>query len=226
MKYLSIFVFINTLLLACTHVNSTIEPEIYPQQFPGFNFSNKANQVVLLSDYEYQTLKGEVLNISNCRQANDIALSSIADFEYFRFKLLLLSCKAIDKHNTATASKRSYFPAKIQADFYNQLPADIVPLLSKADLSQRQGKSIASFYKDEKLNLESPNTTKLLTSEDEIFFTLLARGDFTNDGIEDLLIQSEWYARNAHGKHADLLILSRFQQNAPISIWWRLNALK
>ena len=83
--------------------------------------------------------------------------------------------------------------------------------------------SVKSYDSNTQITLEKENTFKLLTKEDEVYLTLLARGDFTNDGFEDLLIQAEWYARNAHGKHVDLLILSRLDKDGTVEIDWRLN---
>ncbi|PCH59748.1 MAG: hypothetical protein COC05_06260 [Gammaproteobacteria bacterium] len=224
MKKLFIIPPIAVFLLACSTSNNMIEARLYQQQFPGFAFTSNlgANQPAL-SNHEYQSLDAEKLVISSCKQANGIDISKIADYDYFRFKLLLVSCKAIDKYSTASAANANNFPLKLDTSFISQLPATITPLLSKADALKKQGMSVKSYDSNTQITLEKENTFKLLTKEDEVYLTLLARGDFTNDGFEDLLIQAEWYARNAHGKHVDLLILSRLDKDGTVEIDWRLN---
>lgn len=201
-----------------------IDTKLYQEKFPGFGFVSQSDiSQPALSNYEYQSIEGGKLVVTSCKQANGIDISKIADYDYFRFKLLLVSCKAIDKYSTASAAHATNFPSKLGTNFVYQLPAAISPLLSKADTIKRQDLSVKSYDASTQITLEKENTFKLLTKEDEVYLTLLARGDFTNDEFEDLLIQSEWYARNAHGKHVDLLILSRPDKGRPVEIGWRLN---
>lgn len=213
-------------LLGCS-INSEIKgAKLYQEHFPGFSFSTTSNTPQpSLSGYEYQIVGDKKLVITSCEQADGVDISTIADYDYFRFKMLLVSCVAIDKYSTATVAQENSFPSKLDKAFIYQLPATIVPLVSKADGIQRQGQSIKSYDPDTQITTEKENSFKLLTAEDEVYLTLLARGDFTNDGREELLIQSEWYARTAHGKHVDLLILSRPGDGGAVEISWRLNKL-
>ncbi|MCF6322741.1 MAG: hypothetical protein L3J89_00195 [Gammaproteobacteria bacterium] len=203
-----------------------IDAKLYQEQFPGFSFVSQLDiSQPALSNYEYQSIEGGKLVITSCKQANGIDISKIVDYDYFRFKLLLVSCKAIDKYSTASTAHTNNFPSKLNTNFIYQLPAAITPLLSKADTIKRQDLSIKFYDASIQITLEKENIFKLLTKADEVYLTLLARGDFTSDGFEDLLIQSEWYARNAHGKHVDLLILSRPDKGRPVEIGWRLNSI-
>lgn len=221
----SFFIFVALVFLtACSTSKELSDTNLYQEQFPGFVFENKSDRIhSVLSGYEYQAIEGEKLVITNCEQAGRIDISTIADYDYFRFKLLLVSCIAIDKYSTASAAHINNFPSKLDENFIYQLPAAIIPLLSRSESIQRQGLSIKSYDASIQVTVEKENTFKLLTKEDEVYLTLLARGDFTNDGFEDLLIQSEWYARQAHGKHVDLLILSREDGDGAVKISWRLN---
>ncbi len=226
MKILITFFLTQMFLLGCSTNGEIKDTKLYQENFPGFSFSTKSDiPQSMLSGYEYQLVEGEVLVITSCEQADGIDISTIADYDYFRFKILLVSCIAIDKYSTATAAHKNNFPSKLDEAFIYQLPATIVPLLSKAEGTQREGQSVKSYDANTQITTEKENSFKLLTTEDEVYLTLLARGDFTNDGLEELLIQSEWYARTAHGKHVDLLILSRPDDSGAVEISWRLNKL-
>ncbi|WP_156905253.1 hypothetical protein [Neptunomonas japonica] len=203
-----------------------IETKLYQQHFPGFTFaSHSDSSQPELSNYEYQPLDNEKLVVTRCKQASDFDISKIPDYDYFRFKLLLVSCKATDKYLKASNAHSTNFPAKLDVELISRFPAEVTPLLSKADLLDKQGMTYKIYDASTHITREKNNTFKLLTKEDEVYLTLLARGDFTNDGFEDLLIQSEWHARNAHGKHVDLLILSKLDKDGEIDIIWRLNNL-
>jgi len=222
MKKLFIIFLTLAFLLACSISSNTIDKKLYQEQFPGFGFVSQLDiSQHTLSNYEYDSLDGGKLVMTSCKQANGFDISKIADYDYFRFKLLLVSCKAIDKYSTASAARTNNFPSKLDTKFIYQLPVAITPLLSRADTIKKQDLSVKSYDIRTQITLEKENMFKLLTKEDEVYITLLARADFTNDGFEDLLIQSEWYSRNAHGKHVDLLILSRPDKGKPVEIGWR-----
>lgn len=227
MNKLLIFLIFSFLLVACKKTDEQIEPSIEKSEFPGFDFSKSGvNTDATLSNYEYQTIDGKSISITSCKQALNLDISKIAEFEYFRFNSLLLSCEAIEIYSRAKSSSNSYFLSGFLKEFYGQLPADVIPLLSKADQSQRQGKTLLGYDKNTSISIEKPHAAKLLTNEDEIYITVLARGDFTEDGIEDLMVLTEWFAINAFGKHADLLILTKTDKDQTEAINWRLRTFK
>ncbi len=154
MKKLFIVSLTPVFLLACS-VNSMIDPRLYQQQFSGFDFtSHLGDSQPALTNYEYQSLNGESLVVTSCKQANGIDISKIADYDYFRFKLLLVSCKAIEKYSTVSAASSNNFPFKLDTGFISQLPASITPLLSKADHLKRRGISIKFYDGSAQITLE------------------------------------------------------------------------
>ena len=216
-------VLFNFALIGCVSADGTIQPVVNKQAFPGFEFSQGiSNRNRNLSGYQYQTIKGDTVDIHSCQQARDMDSAAIPEFEYFRFQQLLLSCQAMERFGKARVSDTTYFPASLDLKFFQQLPASAAPLLSKADRDQRKGKSFMAYDKNTRVTMEDEFTAKLLSDDDEIYITLLARGDFTGDGIEDLLVKSEWYARNAFGKHLDLLVLTRTDDRQAARIDWRM----
>ena len=222
-----IVILINMALVGCAIASNQISPDIAIEEFPGFKINQKhISTNPTLSDYQYQSSKGGAIDIHSCKQAKALDISIIAEYEYFRFQQLLVSCEAVAKYARARPSAISNFPARFDKKFFARLPATVEPLLSKADLAQRAGKTFIQYSRNTMISLENANTAKLMTPEDEIYITVLARGDFNNDGVEDLLIKSEWYARNANGKHIDLLILSKNAKNTPTHIEWRLQSIK
>ena len=222
-----ILVLMNALLVGCAIAGDKIPPQILPQAFPGFEFNQKAGNVnPTLSGYQYQSVKGGTIDIHNCNQARELDSKRIPEFEYFRFQQLLVSCLAVNRYTMARPSSTNYFAPAFNKMFFAQLPATTAPLLSKADLAQRQGKTFMQYDIKTLITMQDAQTAKLLTAEDEIYLTVLARGDFTHDGVEDLLVKSEWYARKAYGKHVDLLILTKTSKNAPVKIAWRMKPIK
>lgn len=219
---LFIAVLLSTFQLSCTAANNDISPNLNKDAFEGFTIIPTK---ISLEGYEYKKGNRKTISFNSCKQALDYDISNIAGHDYFRFKLLLVSCKAVNKYKNAKSSTKTFFPAELTSNHYKFFPALSTPYLSKTEYQQRQNKTINQTYKSLKITSKN-NTATLITKEDEIYVTILARGDFNNDNIEDLLVSSEWYARNAHGKHTDLIILSKIGKDKAIEIDWRLNTIK
>lgn len=218
MKKIIITSFILSLLSTSIYADD-FKRELYKEKFPGFNIKNKSH--VILNDYNYKSSTGVEFNVSTCKNANNINLSKVADYDYFRFKLLLVSCKAVDKYSESIAANSSHFPKNIDIDFVDQLPASIVPQLTESQLKKSDSETIESFYKRPQVSKDKNGTFKILSDDDEIYLNILARGDFDKNGTEDLLLETEWYARNAYGKNADLIVLSKVKKNSAMKVIWR-----
>lgn len=198
-----------------------LKKKIYTVQFQGFHLSDLSD--VTLSGYEYKYQTGQTFSLNSCTKANRIDVSKIADYDYFRFNLLLISCEGLKKYLNAAASNISHFPEKLSVGFIEKLPISIFPQLSKSEFKRNYGKTIDSFYKKTRISKNKNGTFIILTDDDEIYLNVLARGDFNKDGFEDLLIETQWYAQKAYGKYADLIIISQKNKGSAAEIIWRLN---
>ena len=221
-KSLLVAIFLSTFQLACTAASNDIPPSLNKDAFSGFTISD---QKILLEGYDFKNHDRKVIEFNSCKNTIDYDINDIASHDYFRFKLLLVACKAVNKYRTAQNSSSTFFPAELDNKFYENLPALTTPFLSNTEFTQRENKSIQRAYKSLKTTSKN-NTATLITDDDEIYITVLARGDFNNDKIEDLLVTSEWYAKHAHGKHTELVVLTKTGKDAPIKIDWRMNKPK
>ena len=209
---------------ACPGNSKSILPTINSSGFDGFSIKDNSDYGnVKLSGYEFKSADGKTVTYNTCTEVTGSKESGIAEYELFRYRLLLNSCQALKKYSSAKASTETYFSAQFDANLISDLPATSAPLLSKTQEEARAGKTVKSYFANGQLSLEKNGSVKVLTEEDEIIYTLLARGDLTNDGVEDLLVRAEWYARKASGKHVDLLVLIKTAKEKPVTIGWRLN---
>jgi len=210
------------LQLSFAAANNEILPHLNESYFQGFSI-NADN--IQLRGYKYSISRRKEISFSTCDEALRYDISKIPEFEYFRFKLLLVSCHAVNLFNTATTSSHTFFPTSLTENNIKEFPALTTPYLSKTEHSQRKNRTIEFAHKQMNISSDS-NQTKILTKDDEFYIHILARGDFNNDNIEDLLVSSEWFARHSFGKHTDLVILSKTDKDKPISVQWRLNKQK
>ena len=223
MKILILFFSIQ-LLLACglpVHSESRI---IFKDAFSGFKMDKNATPSFKKTNFKFEN--GKNIQLDNCSQVLKLNHENLAEYEVFRFRLVKLDCKALDKITRSDSFKKSYYPRSLNVTFFKKLPAASVPLLSEHDYSDRQEKTLGDLGENMQFYRENNHSVKIVTPADEYYISVLARADFNNDGIEDLLIKSEWYARHAHGKHADILIITRKSDNLKSVIIWRANKVE
>ncbi|WP_152594069.1 hypothetical protein [Vibrio vulnificus] len=120
------------------------EKILFHEYFPGFLFSKTSDTVIGLNGYEYALLTNENLVVKTCEQAGQIDIATVADYDYYRFKLLLTSCIAIDKFSTAVASQGNNFPQDIDSEFIYQLPPTIKPFVNYRDFLRHSNRNMAS----------------------------------------------------------------------------------
>ena len=206
---------------SCVFSKNKIPPNIKKTSFSGISI-DKNSKEIKLKDAIY-TVKPRIDNeFTNCKEVINFSYEKIIPFEQFQFKALTALCIAVNKYKNSNYSESSFFPSTLTNADIENLPALTTPYINSYEYNTRINKTIKQAH--EKLTISNVNSrTKILTEEDELYIDVVARGDFNNDKIEDLLISSDWYARNAFGKHTDLVILSKESKDKPVTIIWRLN---
>jgi len=88
-------------------------------------------------------------------------------------------------------------------------------------LEKRTGKTLKEHESFLDISIIDKNRAEVLTQTNEITFDIMARADFNGDGIEDLLVRTLWYVRDAFGKGTNLFILEKTSSTGPILLTWR-----
>lgn len=220
----SLLALTSLLTAACFASGNSPTKRLDRSAFQGFTIVEQGQQLrTQLSGYEFQLKGGQSIEPESCEEADHIDPEALADYDYFRFRLLQTSCIAVALYSRAETAQSGSIPHVVDEQFVKRFPASATRILSEADLQQKEGHTIGSLYADANFSSDNKNTIRVITDDDEYYFTTLARADFNLDGVEDLLIRAEWYARNAHGKHVDLVILSQQTHQGPLKIEWRFS---
>ncbi|GAB2586091.1 hypothetical protein [Nitrincola alkalisediminis] len=158
----------------------------------------------------------EVVSISSCNEylsRQYDGLSTVLEYEYAYFRMIATMCHAGDlivRAQPPTATSLSYpLDGKMLPQ---QLPAEVAFVASEsyradllrnpkvqtwADVLEVLDNQIVEF------SSESPNQFHFETDDGEITqISLIARGDFTGDGLDEILILAESYFRMAVGGYS------------------------
>lgn len=207
---------------SCADSYISRKPELYTKSIDFIKPGDSIATTVFDEKLDFTAKGRKDVYFNSCNDLLVYNFQNIATYEQFRFKLIAASCTAIYKYLNAKPSKSSFFPTDFSNDFILNLPANITPIINAYMFNQKKEKTIKQAFNIEKIQIKN-NSFNVLSPEDKLYIDILARGDFNNDGVEDLIISTAWYARNARGKVNDLVIVTKKAEDQSMEITWRMH---
>ncbi len=214
--------------VSCSTINiEPLQSEFNYKTFCGTVSKDISKYEDVILDSELTGKDGKNIYFDRCSQIDLIDEDDIKTSQYHIYKSIKLKCKAIKLYIEKGAhAKRTFFPKKITKAFIESLPATIGPVISEHLLSMRNGKTLAEYELSEyesslDISIIDKFEAKVVTKVYQTTFKIMARADFNNDGVEDLLARISWKVREAFGKGSDLFILEKKSTDEPILLTWR-----
>lgn len=206
---------------ACIAKSSISYPKFFNSaEFVGFVSINGDSNTVML-DYDLDGADGNPVLFKNCNDVKRTPETAVATHQYHLWRLMQLNCKAAAMINNASASTQSHWPSTFDYAFIAELPATAIPDLGGNSLDGRKG-----LLKDAEPSLEitsiDSHSAEVIGGGDlAITYVVMARGDFDQDGMEDILLRLDWNIVTAFGKGFSLLLLAKPDFSAEAEIVWR-----
>ena len=219
-----IIISVASLLNGCTNIQSKKQSIGYFNEaaFTGLVALPKTGTDIPL-DYDLTKPNGENLHITSCEQVKGFTDTSMDASQYTLYRLLALNCLAAEEFLLGQDATTSFFTEQSLVNIISNLPAMAVPDLGGDGLSaKREGRILIDYEK--LLNPTASNPTEVKVElEDKMMadYTLMAKKDLNNDGIEDLIISIGWYILDAFGDGTTLIAVSKTSESSPIEILWR-----
>jgi len=216
--------------------------EVYPVQwFSAFTMtqwlvkktpvSNQQDVQALLEkpwEYPFKLINlqtQEVFSADNCHQILPIItqVTTYKPYEFQLFSKLAAMCVATESIvNARPAQYSALSDFKLDADFPVHAPKNLAPILSSSE-SQRvlQDKAIVSWADVEPVGLvskegEHPVVYAMLAAFQEL--SLVARGDFNHDNIEDILLYTMDYVVGGSHVAYKLFWLTKTDADSPLTL--------
>lgn len=190
--------------------------------FPGLTSASRPlDYATAKLDYELESATGQPIRFSTCSQVQSTNEADIASPSYPLFRLLSLNCQALKLYTASTVARQSHLPPTQTVPLVKLFPADAVPRLNDEDLARRRGHTLSSCEHNLVASTKEDGSVCVRTETDEITYTLMARGDFNGDGIQDFLVRVEQTTQGTPDIAADLLLLTRTSPQGPVVIIWR-----
>lgn len=190
------------------------------EKFVGLASSASASYEEIALEYELENRKGDIVRFTSCTQVETTEANEIVESQYSLFKLLSLNCLALKRYSSSTNAEKSFFPVRLNKTLVAAFPATAMVKLSESDMAKRQGKTLADYEHSLDISIAGDGSAKVITPEDEITYQIMARADFDEDGLEDLLMRVDWRARAAMGRGSDFVLLNRKTKSGPVTVVW------
>lgn len=170
-------------------------------------------------NYSLEQVDGTELAYRSCEHVSTLNGETIAEKAYVYWQLLHVNCTVAKWFFEAKKPIESYLNTDLSEQFFNLLPAQAIPDLGGQILEQRSGKTIGEYEKSLKIKARKENhISVVLEGGLAIDYDIMARGDFNNDGIEDIALRLNWSIIDAFGSGVSSLQITRTGIDQPISI--------
>ena len=230
------------LIVACTQNGSVPAENVYPVQwFSGFTMTEQlAKSVPVQNQHDVQSLLGQiwyspfklinvhtkkVFSTDRCSQILPYItqLQPVGENEIYAYAELAALCVATKSIATARPTKYSALSTfKLDAEFPRHVPKNLALIISVSEWKKiAQNKRIVSWARAETVKFVSKDgeyRAKYAMTGAYQEVSLIARGDFNNDGIEDLLLFAQSHVVGGSYAAYRLFWVTKKNTSSPITL--------
>ena len=195
---------------------------INPEPAEGVNFDYQAMD---WSFYlTFTAINNDEIPAANCYELEFINPYQLKDATYTDWQKITATCAAAKAHFRAPEQSTSYWPENFQAIKLSTFPATAYPYTGTENLHINKANNLLiDDNNTQSIAITTENTQALTTEKIEATYTLLSRGDFNNDNIEDLFIQIDWTLKDDGFKDSDWIVMTKNSfDSQPYLLWRRL----
>lgn len=204
--------------VACASSSEAERPRFFNSaEFPGLVDGAPTSYEGAKLDFELHSRSGGALHIKSCPQVAALDVNRLLPSNYPQYRLLAINCEALKVFTQSRSATRSFLPPALTVSLIESLPATAVPTAGDEDRARRQGKRLAAFAPDLDITVTEPDAAVVASTEGELFYVVMGRGDVDDDGSEDLLLRVQSRANDALGAGVALFIVSRRSEHGPVT---------
>lgn len=157
--------------------------------------------------------------LQSCMEIDATAINSVIEREANLLIGAKLDCAIAKQYINAKPATSSYLPKPLTLDYLKQFPANVIPSFNEQQERNAQRKTLGELNINEN-NTVQDNVFEILLNDVLIVkITEIARADFNADGMEELMIMTEWVVKDSgDGEGVDLLVIEG-KEHKPKIIW-------
>ncbi|APX06647.1 ATPase [Vibrio campbellii] len=173
---------------------------------------------------ELRRVSGDTKSVSNCKDlsnASSAGFTAAKAYEYGAFKAYLTQCQTWSEMAKLAASKRSYISKfKLDDRFPTLAPSALAFVISNE--SAEKAKTLSTWDEVDHIQrtqVASPVRAEYFDATDGFqVITIVAKGDYNADGIEDIVIEKENSVLSGSYSSSHGYVLTRMSEQALFTV--------
>ncbi|GAB7227209.1 hypothetical protein VrSk94_08900 [Vibrio rotiferianus] len=175
-------------------------------------------------ELELRRASGDTKLVSNCKDlanASSAGFTAAKAYEYGAFKAYLTQCQTWSEMAKLAASKRSYISKfKLDDSFPSLAPSTLAFVISNE--SAEKAKTLSTWDEADRIQrtqVASPVRAEYFDATDGFqVITIVAKGDYNADGIEDIVIEKENSVLSGSYSSSHGYVLTRMSEQALFTV--------
>ncbi|AUD77891.1 hypothetical protein CW740_01020 [Kangiella profundi] len=181
----------------------------------GENYSN--TRLKLYSPIKFKN--NDERYLQNCMEIDATPINSVIETEVDLLLAAKLDCAIARQFIHAKPATSSYLPNPLTTDYLKQFPANVIPSFNEQQERNAERKTLGELNINENNTVQDHVFEILLNDVLSVKITEIARADFNADGMEELMIMTEWVVKDSgDGEGVDLLVIEG-KEHKPKIIW-------
>ncbi|HAV1335592.1 ATPase [Vibrio parahaemolyticus] len=175
-------------------------------------------------ELELRSASADTKSVSNCKDlanASSAGFTAAKAYEYGAFKAFLTQCQTWSEMAKLAASKRSYLSKfKLDNSFPSLAPSALAFVISNE--SAEKAKTLSTWDEADRIQrtqVSSPVRAEYFDATDGFHvITIVAKGDYNADGIEDIVIEKENSVLSGSYSSSHGYVLTRMSEQALFTV--------
>lgn len=175
-------------------------------------------------ELELRSASTDTKSVSNCKDlanASSAGFTAAKAYEYGAFKAFLTQCQTWSEMAKLAASKRSYLSKfKLDNSFPSLAPSALAFVISNE--SADKAKTLSTWDEADRIQrtqVASPVRAEYFDATDGFqVITIVAKGDYNADGIEDIVIEKENSVLSGSYSSSHGYVLTRMSEQALFTV--------
>ena len=175
-------------------------------------------------ELELRSASADTKSASNCKDlanASSAGFTAAKAYEYGAFKAYLTQCQTWSEMAKLAASKRSYISKfKLDNSFPSLAPSTLAFVISNE--SAEKAKTLSTWDEADRIQrtqVASPVRAEYFDATDGFqVITIVAKGDYNADGIEDIVIEKENSVLSGSYSSSHGYVLTRMSEQALFTV--------
>jgi hypothetical protein len=160
---------------------------------------------------------GATARLESCAGVEQVDGHSLVPADCATHYYLLQVCRSLQRHLAGKPASRTFFPRELDEPWVRSLPAAADVAFTDEFLEYARGRMLLDEISIDEIRT-APGRVEVRMGKEWLSYSLIGRGDYTGDGIEDLMVSVTFDPQTGTRPTTNMLLLSKRSPDGPIEV--------